>query len=93
MGADKATVQWKEPKEDGGSKVTGYIVKVKEEGTDTWKDVAKLGVYDKDYTVKELTPGKSYDFEVVAENKAGEGTPAATDKPVTPRKKPGRRNR
>lgn len=35
-------LEWAPPLKDGGSKVTGYIVEYKEEGTEAWVKVSKM---------------------------------------------------
>lgn len=87
--SNSATINWKPPQDDGGSKVTGYKVKVKEEGSDQWKDLASLTPYDTEYTAKNLKTGKGYHLAVVAENKAGLGEAVETESSIVPRKKPG----
>lgn len=87
--SNSATLNWKPPQEDGGSKVTAYKVKVREEGSDKWKDLATLTPYDTEYTAKNLKTGKEYHFAIVAENKAGLGDAAETESSIIPRKKPG----
>lgn len=87
--SNSATLNWKPPQDDGGSKVTGYKVKVREEGSDKWKDLATLTPYDTEYTAKNLKTGKGYHFAIVAENKVGLGDAAETESSVIPRKKPG----
>jgi titin len=34
---DSVTLSWTRPKEDGGNKVKGYVVEVREKGTNKWK--------------------------------------------------------
>lgn len=87
--SNSASLQWKPPQDDGGSKVTGYKVRVREEGSDKWKDLATLTPFDTDYTAKNLKTGKEYYFAIVAENKAGLGDAVETESSVIPRKKPG----
>lgn len=33
---DSATLSWNRPLDDGGSKVTGYVVEVREKGNNKW---------------------------------------------------------
>jgi len=86
---DRVTVSWKPPKEDGGSKVTGYYVHMRQDDTDRWTAVTYLGSFDTEYFVKKLKMGQKYFFSVAAENKVGIGKSAETDKAVVPQKKPG----
>lgn len=34
---DSVTLSWTKPKDDGGDKVQGYVVEVREKGTNKWK--------------------------------------------------------
>jgi len=34
--AESVTLSWAKPKDDGGDKVKGYVVEVKEKGSDKW---------------------------------------------------------
>lgn len=36
---DSVTLSWDKPKEDGGDRISGYVVEVKEKGTDKWKPI------------------------------------------------------
>lgn len=85
---DKLVLTWKPPKEDGGSKIETYHIKMKEEDGD-WIEIAKVKSFEKDHKVENLKPGKSYRFAVTAENDVGQGQPAETTSPVIPKRKPG----
>ena len=85
------TLNWGKPKQDGGSKVTGYKVLMKEDDKE-WQEIAKLKSVDDEYKAKDLKPGRKYSFAVVAENKVGESEAAETVNPVEMKKmatKPG----
>ena len=80
---------WKPPKEDGGSKIQTYHIKMKQDDDD-WVEIAKVKSYDKDYKVEGLKPGTSYKFAVTAENEVGQGQPVETTSAIVPKRKPGR---
>ena len=50
---DNVTLTWKKPKQDGGSKVTGFRILMQEDGGE-WKEIAKLKSIDDDYKVGSL---------------------------------------
>jgi len=53
---DSVTLSWDKPKEDGGDKLQGYVVEVKEKGSDKWKPVnEKIPCKDTKFTGKLLT--------------------------------------
>ncbi|XP_064634017.1 twitchin-like isoform X9 [Lineus longissimus] len=73
---DSVTLSWQKPKDDGGDKVTGYQVEMKEEGSSKWKPVNDFAIRDTFYTVDGLKKGQKYDFRVKAKNRAGYGEPS-----------------
>ncbi len=71
------TLQWKPPKDDGGSDISGYIIEKCREGSDVWEKCPGIFIQPK-ATVKHLDEGKSYKFRVKAENIHGESDPLET---------------
>lgn len=78
---DSATVTWKPPANDGGAKITNYILEMKAAGDFSWKVVDKK-VSEETFTVSGLKEETDYEFRVSAENKAGVGQPSPPSKPV-----------
>uniref|UniRef100_H2YFD1 Titin n=1 Tax=Ciona savignyi TaxID=51511 RepID=H2YFD1_CIOSA len=68
---DSMVVQWKPPRKDGGSPVTGYIVEIKERNSILWKNLCKTHTTENRHRVTGLTDDYEYEFRVSAENKAG----------------------
>ena len=66
------TVSWTPPKSDGGSKVTGYTVEMKQDFSPRWLMVTSNAL-ETSYNVTLLTTGSEYQFRVAAENRAGTG--------------------
>ena len=75
-------LSWSPPKDDGGGKVTGYIIEKKEPGKDTWVRATRIPVKETKYKVTDLVPKHEYEFRVTAENKAGIGAPSEATHPV-----------
>lgn len=71
------TLQWKPPKDDGGSDINGYVIEKQLEGTDVWEKCPGIYIQPK-ATIKHLDEGKAYKFRVKAENIHGEGEPLET---------------
>ena len=92
MKEDKVLLTWKPPKEDGGSKIETYHIKMKEDDGD-WVEIAKVKAFDKDYKVENLKPGKSYKFAVTAENEIGQGEAVEMSSAVVPKRKPGNKHK
>jgi hypothetical protein len=66
-------VSWQPPASDGGSAVTGYVIAVV--GT---SQTATAGPTATSVTIKGLTSGTSYTFDVAAVNATGQGTQASS---------------
>ena len=78
-GNGQATLNWTAPTSDGGSAITGY--EYRQSGASSWTLVSGGGSA-RSQTVKGLTNGTAYTFEVRAKNGVGSGT--AASKSVTP---------
>jgi hypothetical protein len=81
---DRATLSWKPPKDDGGSKVTGYIVERRDtsKGADAWIPVTQ-NCKETTFTVPSLLDGHEYDFRVMAINENGTSEPLRSSASVT----------
>lgn len=93
---ESMTVNWEEPKYDGGSSVTGYIIEKKETTSKRWIRVNRdpiralpLGNY---WDVTGLLEGAMYQFRVIAVNAAGCGLPSPPSDPVLCRDPIGKRD-
>ncbi|CAF1688786.1 unnamed protein product, partial [Adineta ricciae] len=73
---DHATLSWKPPKDDGGSKVAGYVVEKRDtsRGSDAWIPVIQ-NCKDTTFTVPSLLEGHEYEFRVMAINENGTSDP------------------
>jgi len=86
---DSVVLSWAKPKDDGGDKIKGYVVEVKEAGTGKWKPLnEKAPCKDTNFTATGLDKGKEYEFRVLAKNQAGLGEPSAPSKSVVTKAKP-----
>lgn len=86
IGKDFVSVEWSPPKSDGGSKLIGYRLLIREDGSDEWKEIGKVGGFDSTYTFKNLSDKKKYFFAVVAENKLGQSGRLETENSVKPKR-------
>ncbi len=77
-----ATIKWTEPRDDGGSPITGYVIEYKIEGGFKWQSGNDEKVTNLTYTIRGLKDGYLYDFRVAATNKAGKGEYAETTQSV-----------
>jgi titin len=81
---DHATLTWKPPKDDGGSKLTGYAVERRDtsKGSDAWVPVTQ-NCKETTFTVPSLLDGHEYEFRVMAVNENGTSEPLRSTAPVT----------
>ncbi|KAG2470301.1 TITIN protein, partial [Polypterus senegalus] len=66
---------WNPPRDDGGSKVTNYIVERRVAESEVWHKLSST-IKETTYKAVNLTPLKEYIFRVFAENMYGIGEPA-----------------
>ena len=84
LGADKASVTWKPPANDGGAPITGYLLEYRKVGDSKWNAANKdKPVEELNMQVSGLIEGNEYEFRVAAINKAGTGP---FSKPSAPQK-------
>jgi titin len=70
-----AILSWKEPKSDGGSPVTSYIVEVYDTISDKWRMLAEQPSRSSTYQVDNLKADRQYQFRISAKNAAGISKP------------------
>ena len=75
-------LSWSRPKDDGGSRVTGYYIERKETSTEKWVRHNKTQITTTMYTVTGLVPDAEYQFRVVAQNEIGESEASPASEPV-----------
>uniref|UniRef100_A0A3Q0QVV1 Titin n=1 Tax=Amphilophus citrinellus TaxID=61819 RepID=A0A3Q0QVV1_AMPCI len=71
---DSMTIEWRPPKDDGGSAVTNYIVEKRESTKETWGGVSSGSIATK-LRITRLQRGVEYVLRIRAENKMGIGAP------------------
>eukprot|EP00061_Rhincodon_typus_P019022 g48455.t1 len=74
ISAEKMTLSWLPPHDDGGSKITNYVVEKREASRRTWIQVAN-DVKECTCAVPKLLEGHEYVFRIMAQNKYGVGEP------------------
>jgi len=78
VGKNSVELAWTPPTNDGGAKITGYIVEKKPIGSDQWTKATPYNVLDNNATIKDLPENGEFEFRVKAINKAGEGEPSSS---------------
>lgn len=84
MDVTKTTVSlsWARPRDDGGSRVTGYYVERREVSTEKWVRHNKTHITTTMFNVTGLIPNAEYIFRVVAQNDIGQSEPGPASEPV-----------
>lgn len=73
---DSVSLTWKKPFNDGGSKITGYIVQKQPKNSNTWENATRFPCSDTKFTVGNLKEGDEYNFRIIAVNDIGESPPS-----------------
>lgn len=77
--ADRIGLAWCPPTDDGGSKITNYVVEKREDNRKSWVHVSN-DPKECAYVVTRLTENHVYEFRIMAQNKFGVG-PALCSEP------------
>lgn len=78
---ESCLLTWNPPRDDGGSKITNYVVERRATDSEVWHKLSST-VKDTNYKATKLTPNKEYIFRVAAENMYGVGEPVQAS-PIT----------
>jgi hypothetical protein len=78
VGKNYIELAWTTPTNDGGAKITGYIVEKKPVGSDQWTKATPFTVLDNNVIISDLPENGEFEFRVKAVNKAGEGEPSSS---------------
>lgn len=81
IGAERITLSWLPPKDDGGSKLTNYVIWKRVANRKTWVPVTNEPK-ERIWTVENLMQGHEYVFRIMAQNKYGVGDPLDSDPEV-----------
>lgn len=74
---DYVTLHWKEPKSDGKSLITNYIIEYRDKSDKKWHQINKsFTISDTTYKVTTLEKKKEYTFRVIAVNSIGQSEPS-----------------
>ncbi|KAK3703484.1 hypothetical protein RRG08_024788 [Elysia crispata] len=73
VGKTSVDLHWDKPRNDGGSKITGYVVEKREKGMSLWSKANEFPVTDTNFTVSGLNENTECEFRIAAVNSAGTG--------------------
>jgi serine/threonine protein kinase/predicted phage tail protein len=82
VGKSYVDLTWEPPSNDGGARITGYIIEKREIGSPLWHKCNEYNVTDTSYTALNLTERSDYEFRIYAVNSAGRSEPSACTTPV-----------
>ncbi|KAF0296563.1 Twitchin [Amphibalanus amphitrite] len=80
-------LKWKPPLSDGGNPIKEYIIQKRDKMNPKWEDAVVVSGDKPEGRVPDLIEGNTYEFRVVAVNKAGPGEPSEPTKPHLARPK------
>lgn len=89
FGNASATVQWTAPSDNGGSAITGYLVRVVDSAGHQVGALRPAAATAASLVVRGLANGSSYRFQVAAVNAVGTGPDSALSAVVVPAMVPG----
>lgn len=76
--AERIGLAWNPPTDDGGSKITNYVIEKREDNRKSWVHVSN-DPKECAYVVTRLTENHQYEFRVMAQNKFGVGPPIMSE--------------
>lgn len=76
--AERIGLAWNPPTDDGGSKITNYVVEKREDNRKSWVHVSN-DPKECAFVVTRLTENHEYEFRIMAQNKFGVGPPLFSD--------------
>ena len=82
-------IEWNSPSDDGGRRISRYIVEYRDSDGMHWNRAAVVDGYTTSCTVSGLRENREYLFRVVAVNDIGHSDPLEVDLAVRPQKQAG----
>uniref|UniRef100_A0A7E4VU92 non-specific serine/threonine protein kinase n=1 Tax=Panagrellus redivivus TaxID=6233 RepID=A0A7E4VU92_PANRE len=82
IGSNYVTLTWSPPVDNGGSKITGYVVERREHGQNSWVISSDYNITNPEFTVPNLREYSTYEFRIIAINAQGRGIPSLPSGPI-----------
>lgn len=73
------TLTWRPSEDDGGDKISKYVIEKREMWKSTWSAVTTVEPSITSYCAQNLKEGQEYVFRVMAENNVGKSSPLESD--------------
>lgn len=84
MTTDSVALEWNAPFDDGGIRITSYVIEYKDLDAMYWQRAATVDGYTRNATVRGLRESQDYLFRVFAVNELGESEPLEIDMAMKP---------
>jgi len=81
---ESVVIEWGSPSDDGGSRITSYLIEYRETDAVRWHRAAMIDSKHSSCTIKGLKEHKEYLFRVISVNSFGESLPLEVDFSVRP---------
>lgn len=78
MTSSSFTLMWQASERNGGSKITEYVVEIKEAKKKVWKMAGSTSASETSLLIENLTANRAYEFKITAKNKIGSSEPLQT---------------
>ncbi len=72
---DSVSLSWRKPLDDGGSKITGFVVE-KKSPDGQWEEILEVGPKETSILFKEVKEGEECQFRIRAKNSVGLSNPS-----------------
>ncbi|XP_055900297.1 twitchin-like isoform X6 [Biomphalaria glabrata] len=82
VGRTFVELKWDKPRNDGGAKITGYVIEKREKGMNLWSKANEFPIVDNYFTVTGLPENSEFEFRIAATNAAGTGEPSLPCAPI-----------
>jgi hypothetical protein len=79
-----AIISWRKSLDDGGSPITGYVIKRRDLRIPVWVTCGQVNADTLSFKIKDLVEGFEYGVQVFAENSEGLSIPLESDEPIYP---------
>lgn len=82
MTSNSFTLSWQPSEHNGGSKITEYVVEMKESKKKVWKVVGSTSASETSLLIENLSASRGYDFRIFAKNKIGTSEALQTEESI-----------